>query len=137
MELTPAEIDILFSATEGYELLWDAKWECSRREASQVDDEWVRQGKAAVRKLLDHGLVFLHWDDQKGTPVEIPREQALELLAQDKQWLASEDDEPLYLTATDKGEEMLHTSEQIRQYYCSEKFASRYPASEWHPMKQC
>ena len=166
MELRPDDIDILFDAVKGFALLWEAKWECSRQEASLLeasywDDEWIRQGKVAVQKLLGHGLIFLHWSnqgdtpddipleqdltwddqeencyDQPDTPDEIPLEQSLELLLEDKYWSASQDCKALFFSATDKGKETLRTNEQVEAYYNSEEFAFRYPASEWHPMKR-
>ena len=166
MNLSATEIDILFDAVRGYTVLWNAKWECSRQEeslleASYWDDKWIRQGKVAVQKLLEHSLIFLHWDDQgdipgdtflqqdsnwdnqtgncydqPNPPSEIPLEQALELLQDDKYWSPSKEENALFFSAMDKGKEALRTNEQIKAYYQSEEFAFRYPAPEWHPMKR-
>ena len=138
MNLSAAEIDILFDAVEDYAPLWDAKWECGRQKCGVAEAELIHQGQAAIAKLIELSLISLQWDSLQDTPVEIVPEQTLELLQQAKYWSPSEVEGSLTIcfSATDKGKETFRTNEQIKAYYRSEEFAFRYPAPEWHSMKR-
>ena len=138
MDFTPCEIDILFDAVEGYTPLFDAKWECSRRQKEKPEAEWIMHAQTAILNLLAQELISLFWDESDGIPREVAPLQVSELLRQDAFWSPAdcEGGTPLCFAATPKGEEVIRTNEQIKAYYQSGEFASRYPDPQWHPMKR-